>query len=457
MYGIVGAKILGAFGLALCASAFALPPSWNENNSGSANTPETRNGPNPTYSSAPHPPHLALHLGRPEDSGGSLSGNYNLSIPLFSYPGRGMNLGLSLEYSSQKWTKLDMLAFDVDGGWPSAGWSLGFGKLLIFFDPGHRPKSGLMINADKSREFLRFNNDSGSFVWKLNVVGNSLSLVQLNKAGTVANVTDGRGRTVRYVNNSPGAAVGILYPTQISDPNGNFIEIAYVSIAGVPQPPAIDTIKDTVGRIIKFHYDFAGHVVSVTGPSLETDDRVIARFTYSPRDINLQLCDVPFCRQFSARDEGLSGIIFPGTAQAYWIGTSFDYGLSDGYLQTAGVTFKDNGVDKEPTEIVNGVLLSETLYDYPIDAPGMSRPPEYKSKTVKWLDPLSGQRNSASTTHSRSANANDIVITVTLPDGSMTNQFVAVAGDAARGIVPGQIRRVENIDVSGVVLSSTDF
>lgn len=44
---------------------------------------------------------------------------------------------------------------------------------------------------------------------------------------------------------------GGVFPTSIEDANGNFIYITNVNNAG----PRIQTISDTLGRVINFHYD----------------------------------------------------------------------------------------------------------------------------------------------------------------------------------------------------------
>src|SRR6266478_1542636 len=58
---------------------------------------------------------------------------------------------------------------------------------------------------------------------------------------------DGTAVTIGKVNNR-------LLPTQITDTNGNYIQIAYHWETNFP-PMAINYIVDTLGRVIQFHYD----------------------------------------------------------------------------------------------------------------------------------------------------------------------------------------------------------
>lgn len=58
-----------------------------------------------------------------------LSGNFNFNVPIVSLPGRnGHDLNLTLAYNSKVWIKSSnySIRFDMDYGWPSPGFRLGF-------------------------------------------------------------------------------------------------------------------------------------------------------------------------------------------------------------------------------------------------------------------------------------------------------------------------------------------
>src|SRR5699024_5327173 len=76
---------------------------WNDNNWLSSDDPGNLPG---------NPP------GSPADDGASNS-NFQLSAPVISLPGRGIDLALNLHYNSRLWNKSDNeLTYDIDRGYP---------------------------------------------------------------------------------------------------------------------------------------------------------------------------------------------------------------------------------------------------------------------------------------------------------------------------------------------------
>lgn len=93
----------------------ALPDAngWDNTNWQSADDPGNQPG---------NPP------GTPADDGAG-NGNFQLSAPIISLPGRGIDLALNLNYNSRLWNKSgSQLTYDIDRGFPGPGWSLGFGS-----------------------------------------------------------------------------------------------------------------------------------------------------------------------------------------------------------------------------------------------------------------------------------------------------------------------------------------
>src|SRR5438093_398297 len=66
------------------------------------------------------------------------SGNFNFSVPIANYPGRGERpCEITLIYNSRVWQRVDgispptsTMVFDIDHDWPAPGWSLGFGRMV---------------------------------------------------------------------------------------------------------------------------------------------------------------------------------------------------------------------------------------------------------------------------------------------------------------------------------------
>ncbi|MEJ7615847.1 MAG: hypothetical protein WKF30_02475 [Pyrinomonadaceae bacterium] len=72
-----------------------------------------------------------------------------------------------------------------------------------------------------------------------------------------------------------------VYPTRITDASGNYITITYRNNSG----PSIESVTDTLGRIINFHYDSGGLLTAVTAPGLadgsgSSTPRTLVRLTY---------------------------------------------------------------------------------------------------------------------------------------------------------------------------------
>ncbi len=107
-------------------------PGWNDNNYYSADDPGNTVGAPP---------------GAPLD-GGAGNANFQLGAPILGLPGRGIDLSLGLAYNSRLWNIAgSQIDYDVDGGWPVPGWSLGFGK-LVGMGVYH---GSMMIDADGTR------------------------------------------------------------------------------------------------------------------------------------------------------------------------------------------------------------------------------------------------------------------------------------------------------------------
>jgi uncharacterized protein RhaS with RHS repeats len=67
-----------------------------------------------------------------------------------------------------------------------------------------------------------------------------------------------------------------MYPTKITDANGNYITITYQGNVG----PQIETIQDSLGRIIRFYYDANNLLATITAPGLDGSPRTLVRLHY---------------------------------------------------------------------------------------------------------------------------------------------------------------------------------
>jgi hypothetical protein len=59
--------------------------------------------------------------------------NFKWAAPIISLGGRGLAANLTLYYNSRVWSRRDTrMAFDAITGWPAPGFSLGFGRLVVY-------------------------------------------------------------------------------------------------------------------------------------------------------------------------------------------------------------------------------------------------------------------------------------------------------------------------------------
>jgi len=181
--------------------------------------------------------------------------NFELPIPIVSLGGRGMATSLMLYYNSSVWgsyfdpvRNTSVYAFDPIQSWPSPGFSLGFGR-ITFYDYSNYPGIGngykyMLIDPNGTRHDLGIGTDTGNNT--LQTTDGSHITYARNVLGGTLYFNDGTAVTIGKVNNR-------LLPTQITDTNGNYIQIAYHWETTFP-PMAINYIVDTLGRVISFNY-----------------------------------------------------------------------------------------------------------------------------------------------------------------------------------------------------------
>ena len=170
------------------------------------------------------------------------------SVPLVSLPGRaGLDLGLSVSYSSLVWTRSGPYAyFDPDNESLSPGFKIGF--------PSVSPRS---FDAQTARNVYVF--IAGGRHVELRQVGTSnvyeagdSSYLQLIDYGNSLRVRSTDGTQISY----SGFANG-WQATQVKDRNGNVISITN------DWRGDIQYLSDTLGRTINFDYDANSNLISI--------------------------------------------------------------------------------------------------------------------------------------------------------------------------------------------------
>jgi hypothetical protein len=209
-------------------------------------------------------PHAAGQIGTPpftaleETRLGPVMPGSNFELPLLivSLGGRGLATSLMLYYNSSVWGSYfdpvgntNVNAFDPIQSWPSPGFSLGFGR-ITYYDYSYYDGIGygykyMLIDPNGTRHNLGVGSVTGTNT--LQTTDGSHITYAGNALGGTLYFNDGTAATIGKVNNR-------LLPTQITDTNGNYIQIAYHWETNFP-PMAINYIVDTLGRVIQFHYD----------------------------------------------------------------------------------------------------------------------------------------------------------------------------------------------------------
>lgn len=411
---------------------------WGPDNDDSYNDPGNQPG-NPS--------------GSPADDGAG-SGNFQLSAPVISLPGRGIDLALNLNYNSRVWNKSgSQMNFDIDQGFPAPGWSLGFGKMVFM-----GADSGCMlVDADGTRHGYSGLPDSNSgSAW---FQGNTTDSSFIDYGCTVnyGQASYGweklpNGTTIIYSNY--GAGNGIIYPTKITDAQGNYITVTYRNNRWWE----IETITDTMGRIVTFQYDSNNHLISITAPRMTGQGtaygtkttRVLVRFHYRQLPLNYSFTSGTsvILRDGVNNPWVLDSIYYPATKTGYWFGGAdsaqpdyasyySSYGMLTKVVEQRGMNWQENA--EEQGLITSGEMTKQAVYNYPLttanesgrtNGANLSDAPTYDKLAENWAgmdvaetaETLYSIDNNAY--HSDGAsNSPARTITVTQPNGAISKQY----------------------------------
>ncbi len=190
------------------------------------------------------------------------STSYSKSIPVLHLAGRnGLDVDLTLTYNSRVWTKdvnsSNKFTFNADRDWPAVGFRLGFGFMEKMPDDTTTyvltDASGAKHQFTGSLTTHIFNSTDNTYM-----LFNSSSKILTYKNGL--QVTYGQPfRLYNATTQTYSDSTTLFRPTQIKDTNGNFITITYVA----DTEQSINTITDTLGRVITFNYDTNKNLQSI--------------------------------------------------------------------------------------------------------------------------------------------------------------------------------------------------
>lgn len=358
--------------------------------------------------------------GSPMD-GGAGSGNFQFAAPILGLPGRGINLSLGAAYNSRLWNKAGSeITYDIDRSWPAPGFSLGFGKLLglgVYH-------GGMLVDADGTRHSFtgsvsaygsgsRFvgHTTDGSFIDYSYITGTGGAI-------TTAEAKLPNGTIINY----EAAGTGGIYPTRITDANGNYITITYVGNTG----PNISTITDTLGRVIHFYYNSNNLLTAITTPAYNSSgERTLVRFHYQQLTLSYAFSGLTTV----VRDSSpwvIDAIYYPGTSTGYWFGDSdsySSYGMLAKVVEQRNMGFSASGLTDMGSVSQGSTTRTET-YDYDLSAnSSLTDAPTYTEMVESWTRDGTSTTDSATTTYEVYQNSNPRTVTITLPNGTKSKQY----------------------------------
>lgn len=410
---------------------------WGDNNWWLADDPNNQIG---------NPP------GTSPDAGAG-NGNFQFSAPVVALPGRGIDLNLSLHYNSRLWSKAGtQMIYDADKGFPAPGWSLGFGKLMFMGSSG----GCMLADADGTKHGYTgtVSNYSSGGTSSTNFNGYSVDGTFIDYSCYYSSSTSGKslsgtaklpnGTIITY--NSPTLNADQAFPTRITDPQGNYITITYRNNRG----PEIQTVTDTLGRVITFNYDASNRLISVDVPQYNGGARAAVRLHYkqitlSPGFNGLTTdtaTNTPYV---------IDAIYYPGTNTGYWFNDAdsySSYGMIAKVVEQRGMNWYGSAGDQGT--VYAGTMTKQAAYNYPLSPDyTLTDAPTYTTLTENWAGM---DTTAAVTTYQVNFNATPRTVTIIQPNGLKSVQYMYNA--------PGQwndglIYQDETYDTNNAMLSQS--
>lgn len=282
--------------------------------------------------------------------------NFETPISLVDLGGRGLGTSLMAYYNSNTWgAYVDGLGathyvFDPIQGWPSPGFSLGFGRIVIYSyaGPGYQY---MFIAPNGTRHSLGVGPDSGTATLQT-TDGSHITYVGGPLGGTVY-YQDGTKLTIGLVNNR-------RLCTQVTDTNGNFIQIAYRWETNYPGI-AINYVVDTLGRVISFNYGEWPQPPGSTNLTSITTPAGNVTFSYQTVTMNYNFLNEPIVENAPATFAAVSSVSVPQRP-------TYNFSYS-GYGMAYGVT------------AVSGGGMATVTYNYPLGGEQIIGGPTFTLRT----------------------------------------------------------------------------
>ncbi len=395
----------------------------------------------------------------PEAAG---NGNFQLSAPVASLPGRGIDISLSLNYNSRVWSKAgNTMSFDAERGFPAPGWNLGFGKLIELGYTG----GCMLVDADGTNHSFTgsINYYTGTYGF-IDFAGHTTDGSFIDYSCHVSTYNGAATATTGYASLPNGTQISYTvssanktqsFPTQIVDAQGNYTTVTYRNNAG----PQLNTVTDTLGRVINFNYDSLDRLISVDTPKLDDAGiRTAVQFHYKQLALSSGWQYPVTGDTNNANPYVIDAIYYPGTQTGYWFGADSAAPDYSSYYSSYGMVVKvveQRGMGWTGTAGTQGTVTAGTMskqaeYDYPMSPIyTISDAPTYTTLTESWA----GMDTAPSvTSYSINMNAFPRTITVTRPNGVKSKQYMYNASSLWND---GLIYQDETLDPSNNQLSKS--
>lgn len=361
--------------------------------------------------------------------------NFNFDVPLIALGGRGLGANLTLYGNTRVWSRHgSAVTFSAVGGFPFAGFSMGFGRILTY-GPSNNT-SMVWLEPDGTPHYLGSGDWYASGTYQT-TDGTHIAFVGSAGLGGTLYYNDGTQVSIGSYNNR-------LVATQVKDSNGNYVGITYMY--GGASPLAIDHVTDTQGRQIQFNYDASGNLISITAPGYggtaqNPVTRTVAQFDYQSRTLSYNFTGLTVENVPSGAINVLRHIYFPGTSTG-WLYIYSDYGMIYNVSSRRQMTIDGNGV------ISDGVESATVSFNYPtVGSTALTDAPAFTQRTEIVSGGSTGVFSYSTTPGFQTTSYN-----VARPDSST---LVLTRSSNASSVANGLLIQTEIKNISGGSMSKT--
>ena len=374
--------------------------------------------PPPTPTPTPTPPPGMTNTSRARLSPKNATGGTNLYSRNFGWgtglaglAGRGLNAGFGISYNSLVWVKSGSdIVFNPNKDNVTPGFRFGFPVIEpAYADPMTGKNTYLVVSPSGSRtEFRQIDGSTTTF----EAADSSYSQLRvINPNLIVIGATDGTQSVYELKN-------GAYRCTQIIDRNGNFITVN-TDASGLLQ-----SVTDTLGRIINVTYDGGGQPLTVT-QQWQNATHTYATFTYATQIINTNFSGL----NIVGTTNGASVKVLQKITYADGSFAQFDYNsygqvwkvsnyAADGHKLSHAATNLDAVAAQAQTDCPRFTELRNWAENFNLNAGNQAQ---------ETVIPIVYQENQTFTLPDSSSGVGTL-LQVTAPDGTISKTYVGSSG-----------------------------